>query len=69
MKFNKNVGRKDAAIRFFLAAVLLAITVYAKPAAPVNWILYALAIILALTAQFGFCPIYFVLRLRSNRNE
>lgn len=68
-KLPENVGKKDAAIRFFLAAVLLAITVYMKPAQPVNWILYGIAIVLALTAQFSFCPIWFVLRIKTNRKD
>jgi len=68
-KLPKNVGRKDAAVRFFIAALLLAVTVYLKPAAPVNWVLYALAIIIAVTAQFNFCPLYFVLKIKTNRKD
>ncbi len=65
----KNVGHKDAAIRFFIAAILLAVTVYAKPAAPINWILYGVAVVLALTAQFNFCPVYFALRIKTNQKK
>ena len=65
----KNVGRKDSAIRFFLAAIALAATVYLKPAAPWNWILYVVAIVLALTAQFHFCPIYFITKIKTNTKE
>jgi len=65
----KNVGRVDSAIRFFLAAIALAVTVYLKPAAPWNWILYTVAIVLALTAQFHFCPIYFITKIKTNTKE
>jgi len=65
----KNVGMKDAALRFFLAAVLLAVSVYLKPAFPINWILYGAMIILALTAQFRFCPIYFVTKIKTNTKD
>ncbi len=68
-KLPKNVGTKDAALRFFLAAVLLAVSVYLKPVFPLNWILYAVMLILALTAQFRFCPLYFLTKIKTNAKD
>jgi fucose 4-O-acetylase-like acetyltransferase len=65
----KNVGRKDSAIRFFLAAIVLATSYYLKPSAPINWILYGVAVVLALTAQFHFCPLYFLTRIKTNTKD
>ncbi len=54
----KNVGKKDALVRSILALVLLVTGLLVGPMSITSLILYAIAMVLALTAQFGVCYIY-----------
>jgi hypothetical protein len=60
-----NVGQKDAAVRYFIAAVLIAIGAYLPKGNPVSLPLIGVGIALGLTAYFKFCPLYVVFRLNT----
>ena len=54
----KNVGQKDQAVRYFLAAVLIAIGAYMPKGNPISLALIGVGIVVGSTAYFGFCGIY-----------
>jgi 4-amino-4-deoxy-L-arabinose transferase-like glycosyltransferase len=53
-----NVGQKDAAVRYFIAALLIAIGAYLPKGNPISLPLIGVGIVLGLTAYFKFCGIY-----------
>jgi len=65
----KNVGKKDAAIRYFLAALLIAGAVYFGKDTVTKAILFAIAIGIMLTARYSFCPIYRVFGIKTNKKD
>ncbi len=65
----KNVGSIDKIVRIIIAVVA---GYFAKThgfeASWVNYLLYAVAAIMLLTAIVGTCPIYSALGMKSNKN-
>lgn len=59
MKRNEN--NTDRAIRAGLAAVLVAVAVWAGVASVAGILLLVLAAVLLVTAAVGFCPLYYAL--------
>jgi hypothetical protein len=60
-----NVGVKDAAIRYFIAAVLIAIGTYLPKGNPISLVLIGVGVALGLTAYLKFCPLYALFRLNT----
>jgi hypothetical protein len=63
-----NVGTPDRLIRLIAGALLIALPLFNLPilANPVLWWgSIVIGVILVATAVFGFCPIYYVLGLRT----
>jgi len=54
----KNVGNKDAMIRYILAAVLVVTGIFLGATTVTSIVLYVIAAVLAVTAQIKICPIY-----------
>jgi hypothetical protein len=54
----KNVGKKDAALRYVLAGVCLLVPLVIPVNSAVRIGLYAAAGVLAVTASIGFCGLY-----------
>ena len=65
----KNVGKKDAAIRYFLAALIIAAAVYFGKDIVTKAILFAVALGIMLTARYSFCPIYKVFGIKTNKKD
>lgn len=60
-----NVGQKDAAVRYFIAAILIAIGAYLPKGNPVSLVLIGVGVAVGLTAYFKFCPAYFLFKFNS----
>jgi hypothetical protein len=58
MNFHQNVGTLDRWVRMLGAASLTGLALAGIPAAPAVYASVAVAIILAVTAISGFCPLY-----------
>lgn len=54
----KNVGKKDAAIRYVVAGMCLLVPIVVDVSQPVRIGLFVAALVLAATATFGFCGAY-----------
>jgi len=54
----KNVGKKDAAVRYVLAGVCLLVPLVVDVSSSVRIGLYVAAFVLAATAAVGFCGAY-----------
>jgi len=54
----KNVGKKDAAIRYVAAAVLILISILTNANLGVAIGLYVAALVLIVTGMVGFCGLY-----------
>jgi NADH:ubiquinone oxidoreductase subunit 5 (subunit L)/multisubunit Na+/H+ antiporter MnhA subunit len=65
----KNVGKKDAAIRYFLAALIIAAAVYLSKDTVSKAIMFAVAVGIMLTARYSFCPIYKVFGIKTNKKD
>ena len=62
----KNIGKKDAALRYLIAALIIAAAAYTQTDTTIKAILFALAIGIGLTARYQFSPIYKVLGIKTN---
>lgn len=63
----KNVGKTDMIVRLVLAAILVAL--YFVVGKVLALIFIILAIILALTAVTGVCPLYYILGVNTLEKE
>jgi hypothetical protein len=61
----KNVGNKDAMIRYILAAGLVIAGLFLGATSGTSIVLYIIAAVLAVTAQIKICPIYKILHINS----
>ncbi|MGB7594960.1 MAG: YgaP-like transmembrane domain [Erysipelotrichaceae bacterium] len=59
----KNVGNKDAMIRYILAVILVVIGLVLGATSVTSIVLYVVAAVLAVTAQIKICPIYKILKI------
>jgi len=64
-----NMSKADRVIRVIVAAILA--TLYFKDVIGglVGFILLLLAIVLAITGVFGYCPLYSIFGFQTNNNE
>ena len=60
-----NVGQKDAAVRYFIAALLIAIGAYLPKDNPVSLPLIGVGVALGVTAYLKFCPLYALFRINT----
>ena len=65
----KNVGSIDKTIRSVIAIIMVALVSTRMVTGMVSYILLGLAIVLALTSFVSFCPIYYMLGLKSTPKE
>ncbi|WP_340541063.1 YgaP family membrane protein [Nocardioides sp. GXZ039] len=59
------MGRLDHYLRLALAAALVVVGIIVGPLGWVSALLYAVAVVLTLTATLSFCPIYFLLGIQT----
>ena len=65
MKLNE--GRTDRIIRIVLGIVLLVLGIAVIATGWLEWIVVALGAILLITGIVGFCPLYALLKLNTNK--
>lgn len=61
----KNVGSRDAMIRYILAAVLVVAGIYMGATSALSIVLYVVAAVLAVTAGVKVCPIWKILKINT----
>lgn len=61
----KNVGSVDKVIRYIIAIVAIYIAYKGLVASPWDYVLYAVAAIMVLTALLSWCPIFLIFGLNS----
>jgi Inner membrane protein YgaP-like, transmembrane domain len=62
MNLKLNESTPDRLVRVALGAILVALAVAGVVAAPLVYLVWAVAAILLVTGAVGFCPLYAVLR-------
>jgi hypothetical protein len=67
MNLPRNVGTADRFLRIAGGVVLLALALVGIPAAPLAYVAAIVGVILLATGTVGFCPIYFLLRVSTQR--
>jgi hypothetical protein len=65
----KNVGSIDQIIRYLLAAVLIILFATKIVTGVLGYILLAVAVVFIVTALLNFCPIWWMIRVRTNKNK
>ena len=65
----KNVGSIDKLIRYIIAVVAIYVSYQGLVQSPWNYVLYAIAGIMILTALVGTCPIFSVLGINLNKKS
>lgn len=65
----KNVGSIDQIIRYALAAVIIILFVLNVVTGLLGYILLAVAAIFIVTALLNFCPIWWILGIKTNTNK
>lgn len=63
MKLQRNVGTVDRVVRIALGLVLAGIALATAPAAPLIYVVWAVAAIALITGVVRFCPLYALLGL------
>ncbi len=68
----KNMGAKDATIRWIVGIILLLLLFIGKHGQLVrphgiHWVLGVIGLILVLTALFRFCPLYTIFKINTNK--
>jgi len=53
-----NVGRTDRMVRFAAAAVAVVVAFLVGASSALGIVLFVVAVVLAVTALVGFCPVY-----------
>jgi hypothetical protein len=64
----KNMSNTDRIVRTLAAVVILALLLMGVIQGTVAIILSVLTVILLFTSLFAFCPLYYVLKLSTNKN-
>lgn len=67
-KFQQNEGTLDRVIRF-LASVGVFVWAYTSFVGPLAWFLYVVSIILLFTAITGFCGVYVLFGINTNKKK
>ena len=65
---NKNMGSVDKVIRLILAAFFI-LLFFKVGSGILGYILLALALVFILTSLLNFCPIWWVMKIRTNRTK
>jgi len=65
----KNMGNVDRIIRILIAAVIAYLSYSGTITGTLNLILVILAVFLLLTSLFGFCPLYALLKISTNKSK
>jgi hypothetical protein len=63
VNLKRNEGTIDRAARVLLGVLLVALAVFGGVAAPLLYVVWAVAAIALLTGVVGYCPLYAVFRL------
>ena len=63
----KNMGSVDKVIRLILAAFFIFLFIFNMVGLFLGYILLFLALIFIITALIGWCPIYAILKIRTNK--
>lgn len=61
----KNVGSRDAMIRYILAAILVVVGIYMGATSGLSIVLYVVAVVLVVTASVKVCPIWKILKINT----
>ncbi|MFQ3577027.1 MAG: DUF2892 domain-containing protein [Cytophagales bacterium] len=64
-----NVGKIDKAIRLSLAGIIILLFVLKAVSGTLGWVLLGFAAILIGTSFINFCPIYAVLKIKTNKAQ
>jgi hypothetical protein len=65
----KTVGSTDKIIRYIIAIIAIYAAYTNMVASPWNYVLYAVAAIMILTAITGFCPIFSILGINTMKSN
>ncbi len=65
----KNVGSIDKVIRLIIAIIAFYLAYNGTVGSPWDYVLYAVGIIMLLTAAMGTCPIFSILGISSNKGK
>ena len=65
----KNIGSIDKLVRFIIAAVAIWAAFTQQVASPWDYVLYAVAAIMILTALVGTCPIWLVAGIKTLKSK
>jgi hypothetical protein len=65
----KNVGSIDKIIRYVLAAILIVLFGFKVVTGLLGYILLAVAIIFIVTSLLNFCPIWWILGVKTNKTK
>lgn len=65
----KNVGSIDKIIRYLLAALFIILFIFNVVSGLFGYILLALAAIFILTSLLNFCPIWWMIGVRTNKSK
>jgi hypothetical protein len=66
---NSNMSKADSVVRIIIAAILT--TLYLKDVIGglIGFILLMIAIVLAITGVFGYCPLYAIFGFKTNTKD
>ena len=65
----KNVGSIDQIIRYILAAVLIILFFTKVVTGVLGYVLLAVAVIFIVTALLNFCPIWWMIGVKTNKTK
>lgn len=65
MNFSANEHTADRIVRVVVGIALAALAITGSVAAPLVYVVWAIAAIALITGIVGFCPLYAVLRIRT----
>jgi hypothetical protein len=63
----KNIGSADKIVRYLLAAIIIVLFALKVVTGTFGFILLAVAAILIVTALLDFCPIWWILGVKTNK--
>ncbi|MCU0370447.1 MAG: DUF2892 domain-containing protein [Bacteroidales bacterium] len=65
----KNIGSIDKIIRLLLAAVFIILFIFNVVSGIFGYILLILALIFIITSLLNFCPIWWIMKIKTNRTK
>jgi hypothetical protein len=65
----KNVGSIDQIVRYLLAALFIILFLFNVVSGFFGYILLALAVVFIVTALLNFCPIWWMINVRTNKSK